>query len=133
MNEFEKIKDIFENAILMDFHKFGILLEESAKRQDIVGCCHDIITLRLKMKYHFKQLADLLDNSISFPTAYSEEEYKQLHAIYEMAFTLLHVPSGYEQTTITDELERITKVFDDADWFVDENRVLPDFDNPALQ
>lgn len=133
MNEVEKIKDIFENAILMDFQKFGQLLQDSANRRDIVGCCHDIIVLRLKMKRHFKQLADLLEQIVSFPMDYNDEEYKQLHAIYEMAYTLLHVPTGYEQTTITDELERITRTFDDANWFIDENRVLPDYNNPALQ
>lgn len=132
MNEFEQIKDIFENAILMDFQKFGTLLQDNAKRRDIVECCRDIVTLRLKMKRHFKQLADLLERSVSLPLDYNEEDYKQLHAIYEMAYTLLHVPTGYEQTTITDELERITKAFDDADWFIDENRVLPDFNDPAL-
>lgn len=133
MNTFEDIINILENAICMDFHKFGKLLLNSASQRDIVGCCHDILVLRIKMKRHFKELADLLEASLSFSDDISHEEYKQLHAIFEMAFTLLHVPSGYEQTTITDELERITKVFDDADWFVDENRVLPDFDNPALQ
>lgn len=49
-----------------------------------------------------------------------------------MAYTLIHVPTGYEQTTITDELKRIIKAFDDADWFIEERKVLPDFNDPAL-
>lgn len=129
MNEFEQIKDIFENAILMDFQKFSKLLQDSANRRDIIGCCHDILILRLKMKRHFKKLADQLE----FPHTYSEEDYKQLHAIYEMAYTLLNVPTGYEQTTITDELKRIVGFFEDSEWHVDESRVLLDFNDPALQ
>lgn len=132
MNTFERIIDIFENAILMDFQKFGRLLHNSASRQDIVECCHDILVLRLKTKRHFKELADLLETPFSFSNNLSPEEYKQLHAIYEMAYTLLYVPTGYEQLSITDELKRITKVFEDAECHVDSDRVLPDFNNPTL-
>lgn len=132
MTGFEKIINIFEGAILMDFNKFGILLQESAKRGNITECCNDILVLRLKMKHHFKELADLLESPLSFPENLSSDEYKQLHAIYEMAHTLLYIPTGYEQTTIIDELKRITKVFEDAEWHIDNDRVLIDFNNPAL-
>lgn len=132
MNTFERIIYIFDNAILMDFQKFGTLLQNSASRQDIVECCHDILVLRLKMKRHFKELADLLESQFPFSKEVTSDEYKQLHAIYEMAYTLLYVPTGYEQTSITDELKRITKVFEDVDWNFDTDRVLPDFNNPAL-
>ena len=62
----EHIIDIFENAICMDFQKFGTLLQNSASRRDIVECCHDILILRLKMKRHIKELADLLESPFSF-------------------------------------------------------------------
>lgn len=135
MNNLKTIQDIFEGAVLMDFHKFGILLEQQANQRNIAGCCEAILILRLKLKPHFKQLAELLKLSLTAPEQYNNDERRQLQAIFEMAQTLCFIPTGYEHTTITDELQIINKAFEDAGWVLPEApRVLGDFwSNPACQ
>lgn len=135
MNNLDEIVKLFENAIMMDFHKFGILLEQQANHRNIAGCCEAILQLRLKLKPHFKRLADLLRTSLACPEAYNFEERRNLQAIYEMAQTLCIIPTGYEQTTITDELKYINLIFEEAGWVLPEApRVLGNFwSNPACQ
>lgn len=134
-NELEEIRNLFGNAIMMDFHKFGVLLEQQAAQHNIAGCCEDILMLRLKLKPHFKILAEFLKAILSYPETYSPEERRQLQAIFEMAQTLCFIPTGYEQTNITDELQNILKAFEEAGWKLPEApRVLGDFwSNPACQ
>lgn len=135
MNNLKTIQDIFENAIMMDFHKFGVLLEQQADQRNIAGCCEAILMLRLKLKPHFKKLADLLFNSLATPEDYTQEERLHLQAIFEMAQTLCFIPTGYEQTSITDELQNINNAFEEAGWVLPEApRVLGNFwSNPACQ
>lgn len=135
MNYLNEIMNIFDNAIMMDFHKFGVLLEQQADNRNLAGCCEAILMLRLKLKPHFKKLADLLKTSLATPESYSHEERRTLQAIYEMAQTLCFIPTGYEQTNITDELKNIIKSFEEAEWVLPEApRVLGNFwSNPACQ
>lgn len=135
MNNLKTIQDIFEGAIMMDFHKFGILLEQQANQRNIAGCCEAILMLRLKLKPHFKQLAELLKSSLTAPEHYTHEERHHLQAIFEMAQTLCLIPTGYEQTNITDELQNINKAFEETGWVLPEApRVLGNFwSSPACQ
>lgn len=120
---------------MMDFHKFGVLLEQHADQRNIAGCCEAILMLRLKLKPHFKKLADFLQSRLASPEAYTPEERHQLQAIFEMAQTLCFIPTGYEQTNITDELQNINKAFEEAGWKLPKApRVLGNFwSNPACQ
>lgn len=132
MNAIDKVINIFENPLKWHFQKFGRLLINAAKNRNIVECCDDILILRLKIKRHFKELAELLEFQLPESSVYSEEEYKKLHAIYEMAYTLLYVPSSYGQTKITDELKRITNSFIDTEWNINLKRSLFNYVNPAI-
>lgn len=128
MNELDKIITLFDNAIMMDFHKFGTLLMQQAEQRNIAACCEAILQLRLKLKPHFKRLADFLRTSLACPEDYNDEERRNLQAIYEMAQTLCFIPTGYEQTTITDELKNINIIFEEAGWVLpDAPRILGNF------
>lgn len=116
MKDLEKIKNIFQFAALQDFNKFGTLLMQQADQRNVAGCCEAILILNLKLKRHFKLLADELDKVLDAPEDYTPEKMHHLRAIHEMAYNLLHTATGHEQTNISDELKRLEDTFISRGW-----------------